>query len=123
VHLRTFAYLGSGLGGLVIFGGVAYIVRSAFRGIRHLHDLHVIIQGQEPTPVSERIPSLLDRFEQLNDRMDQLTKHLCNQDERLNDLEVLMRPNGLDTDRLGDIAKRIENALKDVQKRLSTSGL
>jgi hypothetical protein len=123
VRLQTFAYFGEGLGGLVIFGGVAYIVRSAFRGIRHLHDLHVVIQGQEGSSVSEPIPSLLDRFESLNQRMDSLTEHLFSQDERLNDLEMMMRPNGLDTDRLGDIAKRIENSLADIKTRLEHDGL
>lgn len=123
MHLRTLGYLGSFFGGLAFVSVVVYVVRSVWRGIRHLHKLHIVIEGAAQTNVSDRIPSLLERFEDLNVRIDHLSEHLCRQDARLENLEDSLKPNGLNTTRPGDMLARIERQLADVSTRLANAHL
>lgn len=94
-------------------------------GLRFFKLVRVICEAILGRPESQgvaEIPSMVQRFEQIDGRLETGNKHFEDLDTRLDTLEHKTQANGKDTTNVGDVAKRIEDGLAELNKKLLHRG-
>ncbi len=91
IHLTTLYEWG---GVTILIGFLGRLAWGLFKALRHVTHVHEAIIGRPASPGVEAIPSMIQRFEAVDDQFSAVNQHLGQQDKRIDRIDSELRPNG-----------------------------
>jgi len=87
----------------------ATVVWAIVKVVNHLHLVHEAIVGRPATAASEKIPSMIERFQGVNEHLTSVDRHLKQQDHQLEAISAELSFNGGEStkDRVRDLGHQL----------------